>query len=142
MIEIIIATVYAAILIVIMLIDFKKHIIPDLIVYPSVCLVIVCSVIRGYWVGSLIGGLIGMAFMMALYLYSRGTMGFGDVKLALLCGLMVGYLWIMPALLLGIITCWLVALMLVKKGKVKYKEALPLGTFLALATLPFLGVRI
>jgi len=141
MIELIIAIVYATILITIMLIDFKRHIIPDLIVYPSMCLVITCSLTWGYWMSSVAGGLIGLAFMIVLYLYSKGTMGLGDVKLGLLCGLMVGYLWVMPALLLGVIACWLIAVLLTKKGKGRL-EALPLGTFLALATLPFLGGRI
>lgn len=141
MIEIIIAIVYSAVLIAIMLIDLKKHIVPNRIVYPAICLVIACSIVRGYWMGALTGGLIGLTFMVVLYLYSRSTMGFGDVKLGLLCGLMVGYLWVMPALLAGVIICWLLAVLLVRKGKATLEE-LPLGAFIALATLPFLGGRI
>ena len=141
MIEVIIAIVYSAILIAIMLIDLKKHIVPNLIVYPAICLVIGCAFARGYWMNALAGGLIGLGFMVVLYLYSRNGMGFGDVKLGLLCGLMVGYLWVMPALLAGVIICWLLAVLLVRKGRATPEE-LPLGAFIALATLPFLGGRI
>ena len=52
---------------------------------------------------SLLGGVFGLGLFMLVYLLSRGHLGMGDVKLAGLIGLMLGYPSVISVLMLGII---------------------------------------
>jgi leader peptidase (prepilin peptidase)/N-methyltransferase len=62
-------------------------------------------------------------------------MGFGDVELAALMGLAVGFAEIFVAVLGGIILGGLVAVFLLVTGLKKRKEAIPFGPFLSLAAI-------
>lgn len=84
------------------------------------------------------GFLFALGFVI-IYLVSRGrAMGFGDVKLAFILGLILGY----PlGLLVIIIAIWSGALwgmILMILGKATRKTALPFGTFLSAVTTIFI----
>ena len=49
------------------------------------------------------GGVVGLGLFMLVYLLSRGHLGMGDVKLAGLIGLMLGYPAVINALVVGIL---------------------------------------
>src|SRR5260221_13921519 len=71
-----------------------------------------------------------------LYGVCRGTqLGFGDVKLSLLIGLMLGYPLGFISVVGGIWLGALVGLGLLATGKSTRKDPLPLGAFLSLAAL-------
>ena len=71
--------------IVILIYDFRHKIIPDSLVYSSIVLALVLGN------RDLIAGLILFAFFAAIWLITRGkAIGFGDAKLALSVGLMLG----------------------------------------------------
>ena len=61
-------------------------------------------------------------------------MGFGDVKLAFLMGLFLGWPNILVALFLAFLSGSLVGLGLIFAGKKTLKSSVPFGTFLAAST--------
>jgi Flp pilus assembly protein protease CpaA len=139
MILIIYSIVCGLLLVVIAVIDIKKHIIPNLLVLFGFGWVL------GWKVGdmdALIRAAIAMAFMFAVYLFfywiSKGKIGAGDVKLAALVGFMVGY----PNILISMFIVGLLNVALAihysKKGKtldkeIAYAPVLAIGCVVALA---------
>jgi len=154
-IELPIALFYISLFMVIFVIDFEHGLILNKIVYPALVVALVISIfvppsqlahISGevaHLIDNLpqlgiaqaaIGGGIGFVFFLLVAIVSRGGMGFGDVKLAALIGLVTGYL-VVVALLMGIILGGLVAVILLGFKIRKRKEAIPFGPFLAVAAV-------
>jgi len=134
-------------MVIIFVIDLENQLILDKVTYPAMALAVVFSVLRpemraspilwpGLGVGSAaLGGFLGLAVTAFIVIVSRGGMGWGDVKLAALVGLMTGFPLVIVALLLSWISGGLVAsalLVFKKKGR---KDVLPFGTFLSVAVL-------
>jgi leader peptidase (prepilin peptidase)/N-methyltransferase len=149
--ELPLVALYCSLFIILSLIDLKHHILPNKIVYPAVIFTIVIaalgsifgfepSAIAGHgfrlWiVDAAIGGSIGFVLLLLPALLYRGGMGWGDIKLAALIGLITGFPLIFIAIILAIISGGLIAaiLLLLKiKGR---KDAIPFGPFLCLATM-------
>jgi len=86
-------------------------------------------------VDSLIGGAVGCAILLVPYLIYPKGMGFQDVKLALMAGLMTGYPEALVALMLAILAGALVGIVLMALGLKGLKGAIPFGTFLAVAAM-------
>lgn len=89
------------------LIDLDVHRLPDLIVLPSYpivfVLLLVPTVVTGQWDALLRGVLAGLALfvgylVLALISPGGGGLGFGDVKLAGVLGLLLGWLGWSPAI--------------------------------------------
>jgi len=81
-----------------------------------------------------IGGGIGLLLFLLIVIISGGGMGWGDVKIAALIGLVTGYL-VFVALFLGVIFGGLVAGTLLLLRIKKRKEGIPFAPFLSLATI-------
>ena len=76
------------------------------------------------------------AFFLLLYIATKGRgMGFGDVKLALLMGLFLGFPKIVTSLYFAFLTGAVVSVMLILRGKKKLKSHIPFGPFLAGSTI-------
>jgi leader peptidase (prepilin peptidase)/N-methyltransferase len=87
---------------------------------------------------ALLGAGIALAIMGGIYLVSRGGMGDGDVRLAPLLGLHLGYLnpGIVPiGLFLGFLIGAVVGVVMMATSKAGRKTALPFGPFLAAGTV-------
>lgn len=85
---------------------------------------------------ALAGALVLAIILFLIYAFSRGkAMGFGDVKLAILIGLMLGLGAGLVGLVLSFIIGALVSLVIVLTTKKKLKDAVPFGPFLALGVL-------
>lgn len=91
--------VVAAVLVVLSAIDFETHLLPNIVVWPSIGMglfaVLVLSGELGYPEGigpALLGGAIFGGFIGLAHLVNEQGMGRGDVKLAVLLGLFVGWL--------------------------------------------------
>lgn len=85
-----------------------------------------------------LGAGIALAIMGTIYLASRGGMGDGDVRLAPLLGLYLGYLnpGIVPVgLFLGFLLGAVVGVAVMALGRGDRKTALPFGPFLAAGTV-------
>jgi len=129
--------VYACFMIVIFVIDLEHHLILNKVVYPGIVVAFAFSFV---WpelgvLGALIGGAVGFAFLFLPYLvYPRG-MGMGDVKLALMIGLMAGWRGALVALLMAALVGGLLSLFLLLFRLKRRGEGIPFGPFLAVAAM-------
>ena len=82
------------------------------------------------------GTLVLFSFLFLIYVLSRGrAMGLGDVKLAILMGLMLGFSAGIVSLLFSFVIGAIVSLIIILTTKKKLKDAVPFGPFLALVVL-------
>lgn len=133
------------VLVALSLIDLEHKILPNRIVYPSVLaavplLGIVAAVGPGLdaWVRALLGGLAGAGGFFVVALISPAGMGMGDVKLAGLIGLFMGYLgW--GRLVLSFFAAFafgaVIGIALMIAGRAGRKTAIPFGPFMALGAI-------
>jgi len=138
--ELAVSLLYGCILIVLAVIDLEQKLILNKIVYPTAIIAIIINIflpdlgLKNFLFG-LLGGAIGFVILLLpALIYSKG-MGWGDVKMAGLIGLMVGYPRIFVAVLGSVILGGLVAIFLLVTKKKGRKEGIPFGPFLALATM-------
>jgi leader peptidase (prepilin peptidase) / N-methyltransferase len=131
-------------LIVIFIYDLKTYLIPDGAVFSALAVSGVWYLASGiffhiytkYQILSTIYSAIGAAaFFLAIFLISRGRwMGFGDVKLAFLLGLFLGWPKILPGLFLAFFIGAIIGLGAIMLGKKKISSEVPFGPFLVLGT--------
>jgi len=128
---------YWSLLIVILVIDLERGLILNKLVYPAtaVALIIAAFAPGPGIINALMGGGVGFAAMFILALVFRGGIGWGDVKMAGLVGVMVGFPEVVVALLLAIVGGGLVAIILVALKIKGRKETMPFGPYLSLATM-------
>ncbi len=140
-----VTTIYTCILLVLAVIDFEIGLLLNIIVYPSMLLALLINTLLPHTIvlsyayvshvgilNGLLGGAVGFLILCLPALISRTGMGWGDVKLAGLLGLMTGFPRVFVALFGGILLggIWAVSLLLLKKkGR---KDAIAFGPFLAL----------
>ncbi len=135
--------VYACLLIIIFVIDIEHQLILDKVVYPGIGLALILSpfypalgIDPGPRVISAIsGGSAGLAILLIPFLLSRGGMGMGDIKMAVLLGLITGFPQVFIALFLSIMAGGIVAVFLLTFGLKKRKQPIPFGPFLAAGTM-------
>jgi prepilin signal peptidase PulO-like enzyme (type II secretory pathway) len=86
-------------------------------------------------ISNLFSALGAALFFYLLYKITKGKgMGFGDVKLALLIGLILGWPKIIVAVYLAFITGAVAGVMLILVKRKKFGQVIPFGPFLALST--------
>ena len=148
---------YGTLLICISAIDMEHTIIPDKLVLPGIVLAFAAAPFgpvgedRGLldtYIRIVAGGGVGLGsmlliYMMALAAYrSSGGFGFGDVKLGLLIGLVVGFPNILISVYFAFISGGIVAMLLLALKLRGRKDAIPYGPFLAAgAMLTLLAAR-
>lgn len=128
---------YAIILLSTLYFDWRYHIIPDFITYPSMGLVafwVLANPTQSLWV-ALFGGLVGVIIPWLAYLISKDCIGLGDLKLGALVGLMVGcprifLVWMLSIMLAGLVGSAI--LLLRKKEIIGY---IAFGPYICLATI-------
>jgi leader peptidase (prepilin peptidase) / N-methyltransferase len=144
--------VLAAALVVLTAIDLRTRTLPRQILYVAavggIPFLVVGALVEGeplrlWW--SAVGAAGALAFFLLLYLAWTGAMGDGDVRLATLLGLFLG--WIGPlhvpvGLFLGFFTGAIVGVAMIAAGRGGRRTALPFGPFLAIgATVTILAGR-
>jgi len=136
-VELAISAFYSCLFVVLMVIDLEHKLILNRIVYPAaaVALIIDAFLPQPGIIDGVIGGAIGFALLLIPALIFRGGMGWGDVKMAALIGLVTGFPLVFVALLMGIVLGGLVAGILLLLKIKKRKEPIPFGPFLSLATI-------
>ena len=138
-----ISLVYLCLLTLIFIIDIEHHLILDKTVYPGMALALAFSLFNPdlgentaqRLISAVSGGAAGLIIMLLPFLLSRGGMGFGDVKMAALIGLITGFPKVFIALFLSIIAGGLVATALLALRLKGRREAIPFGPFLAIGTM-------
>lgn len=132
---------FASFLLIIVITDLEHHLIPNRIIYLSILLALVVpAVTPGQTIATVaIGGAIGAGLLLPLVLLFPGGMGMGDVKLAALVGLLVGFPNVTVALLVAFILGGAIASVLLATGLKRRKDPIAFAPFLVagliLATL-------
>jgi len=138
----------AFIAVVLSLVDIAEKRLPNAVVYPSLvvlpALLMIASASSGSWsalVGAFLGGAALFTFYFVLALVSPSSIGMGDVKLAAVLGLALGYLgW--TSVLVGSVAAFLVgglvALVALSARRVTLRGSIPFGPSMLAGA--FLGV--
>lgn len=127
-------------LIVIFIYDLKHYLIPDAVLLPAIAASIVYRILeflnfRNWDLFGIWAAIIGSGFFLFIFLISKGRwMGFGDVKLAVLLGLITGFPNILVALFLAFFFGAIIGIILMANGKKKLKSEIPFGPFLISGT--------
>lgn len=128
-------------LIAISAVDLERFIVPNRILYPTLFiaapLLLLAGALEDDWSGvrtAAIGGLMAWGLLLVIHLISPKGMGFGDVRLAGLIGMIVGWLsvgHVLVALFLGFLTASVVGVSLIFLKVRGRKDKVPFGPFLA-----------
>ena len=121
--------------------DLKHYLIPDAVLLPAI---IITSILRifdfAFWVSApllnyIFAALIATGLFFIIWLISGGRwMGFGDVKLAVLMGLLLGFPNVLLALFLAFFFGAIIGIMLMGFEKKSLKSEIPFGPFLIIGT--------
>jgi len=145
-------------LIVIFFIDLEHQIIPDEIVLPLIALFSLrqlfplptffsnFSLLTSHFsthfslltptLNPFITATISSLFLYSIYFFTKGKgMGLGDVKLAFLMGLVLGFPQVVVAFYLAFLTGAAVGIILILARKAKFGQKIPFGPFLAFSTI-------
>lgn len=138
---------YGSLFLVLAVIDLERGIILNKIVYPTIALTLLltlfCSISAPSTIlclipsifDSLIGGMVASGILLLPALVYKGSMGWGDVKMAALVGLVTGFPLAFVALLIAMIAGGLIAALLLLLRLRRRKDAIPFGPFLSFGTL-------
>ncbi|MDN5327228.1 MAG: leader peptidase (prepilin peptidase) / N-methyltransferase [Moorella sp. (in: firmicutes)] len=118
-------------------IDLEHYLIPDSLVVTGACGGILFSLLaRDVGLRSALGGTVAAAgFLLLVAVISNGGMGGGDVKLAGMVGLFLGWPLASLALFLSLVTGGLVGICLLVSGLKKRQDPLPFAPFIAIGGL-------
>jgi leader peptidase (prepilin peptidase)/N-methyltransferase len=142
--------VFAAVAVVLGAVDLVERRLPNAVLYPGLIVMVVLlastSWITGTW-AAFLGALCCGAGLFALYfllaVISPSGIGMGDVKLAALVGLALGYLGWMPLLVggtAGFFIGGLTSLIALVSGRASRRSSLPFGP--AMLAGAFLGMLV
>ncbi len=132
--RLLVLTSYCSFLLLIAVIDLRYQLVLNVLIYPAA---VVALLLRFVPPGedaltTLLGGAVGLTFFSLVALLRRGGMGAGDVKLAALIGLMVGFPQVVWALTLGILAGGVAALFLLLTQLKELESYMPYAPFLCL----------
>jgi leader peptidase (prepilin peptidase)/N-methyltransferase len=138
--DLVVYSIFIAILLLIIVIDLEHRLVLHVVTFPSMAAALVASFVlsdTGPWL-ALAGGLVGFLFFFLAYLlgqrlFGPGALGFGDVTLATMMGMMLGFHRIFFALVLGILLAGLWSLLGLLSGKMSRRAHFAYGPFLAVA---------
>lgn len=137
--------VFTAGLIAISAVDLERFIVPNRILYPTLFLaaplLVVAAVVDDEWSSlrdAAAGGAGAWVVLLVIHLVSPRGMGFGDVRLAGLIGVLLGWLslgHVAFGLFAGFATAAVVGVALIATGVRSRKDRIPFGPFLALGAV-------
>lgn len=136
---------FAGTLVTVSAIDLEHFIVPNHIVYPVLAATIplfgVLSLVDGAPIAlarAAVGGAIGFGALLVIHLVQPRGMGFGDVRLAGVIGIYLGWLSIGDValgLVLGFCLAAVLGIALLAAGKAGRKARVPFAPFLALGAM-------
>jgi prepilin signal peptidase PulO-like enzyme (type II secretory pathway) len=131
--------VFVLVLVQVIFFDLEHGLILDRVMFPSMALALLVSLFRQpWWAGIITGAVIGLAFLVLGILGSAfmktDALGFGDVKLAVFLGLLLGPVSTAEAILLGLALAggFAVAIAIVRRS---LEGRIALGPYLAAGAL-------
>ena len=133
----IVGAAFAGVLVVLAAIDLERGIIPNRIVLPAAgaLYVLQLALFPSHVLAWTLAPLTASLLLALPHLFGRSWMGMGDVKLALLIGVALGW-QVFTALLVAFLCLFPVALfMIAHEGLGARKKTIPFGPFMALGAL-------
>ena len=135
--EIALASGFSAIFLALAWSDLRRRVIPNRLVYPALVLVLAVS---GAWpdrgvAEALTGGFGALTVAVIVRALSGGGLGGGDVKMAALTGVVVGYPAVLSAGLVTVIAGGATAAILLVTRRAGRGARVPYGPFLALGAI-------
>ncbi len=129
--------IVASALILIFVFDYRAYIIPDRLTIPAMVTAIVCNMILGVPVTTImLGGFLIGAFFAFQFLMSQGRwVGGGDIRMGMLMGFLLGPMLGVIALLISYIMGAAGGVYLLASKKRTLGSHVPFGTFMAVGTL-------
>lgn len=148
----IITAFWGCIFLVLIFIDWEQKLILNRVTYPAAVVALIILAIDSLLpepgilrnlnllfepsiLSGVIGGAIGFAFFLLVFLINPKGMGMGDIKLAGLIGVVTGFPLVIAALLIGIFTGGLAAIVLLSLRIKGRKDVIPYGAFLGLGPI-------
>ena len=123
-------------LIIVFIYDLKHYLIPDEVLFPAIVISLIYNII--IWqnmLNVLLAVIIAFGFFLFIFLISNGKwMGFGDVKLSILMGLLLGFPNVLVALFLAFFFGAIIGVILMILEKKGLKSEIPFGPFLIIGT--------
>lgn len=146
-------SVFVVVLVQVIFFDFEHHLILDRVIFPSMLLALLVGIFGGklglwqqpWWAGIAVGvgaGLIFLLFaLIGYWIFKAEALGFGDVKLALFMGLLLGWPYTATALFYGVLLAAIGAVAFIVthrsiKGTIAYGPYLAAGALIVLFQLP------
>ena len=149
-------SIFVLVLVQVIFFDFEHHLILDRVMFPAMALALVVSLSpllggglglwrQDWWVGIVMGLAAGLLFLLLSLagsaIFKAEALGFGDVKLAVFMGLLLGWPYTLSALFYGVLLAAIGAIVFIVthrslKGTIAYGPYLALGALLVLLQLP------
>lgn len=121
-------------------VDLEHRLIYDLAIYPPIVLLIAAAALLNraalpslLLAGGLSAGLFLLLYALGWALYRQEALGFGDVKLAALMGVAVGWPSITTAIAITVAGGFVTALLLLASGAAGRRAYIPFGVFMTAA---------
>jgi len=145
----IVRSVFVLVLVQVIFFDFEHRLILDRVMFPSMALALLVTLsplasahlglwYQPWWAGAVMGLVAGLLFLLIALagsaLFKTEALGFGDVKLALFMGLLLGWPYTFTAIFYGVFLAGLVSIGVIvwrrsMRGTIAY------GPYLAVAAL-------
>jgi prepilin signal peptidase PulO-like enzyme (type II secretory pathway) len=133
---------FVLVLVQVIFFDFEHRLILDRVMFPSMAVALIASLFRHpWWAGIATGLAAGVLFLLLALagsaIFKAEALGFGDVKLALFIGLLLGPLPTIQALFYGVFLAGVVAVGFIvwhrsAKGSIAYGPYLAAGALIVL----------
>ncbi|TMC37370.1 MAG: prepilin peptidase [Chloroflexi bacterium] len=150
-------SVFVLVLVQVIFFDFEHRLILDRVMFPSMVLALLVTLSplvnsrlglwqQPWWAGIAMGLAAGLLFLLLALagsaLFKAEALGFGDVKLALFMGLLLGWPYTLTAMFYGVFLAGLVSIGVIVwrrslKGTIAYGPYLAAGAVLMLVQLPW-----
>jgi prepilin signal peptidase PulO-like enzyme (type II secretory pathway) len=136
--RLIVASLYSCIMAVVFVVDWKRHLIFDMVTFPSMVLGLLLTplffgmpVIMSFLGLAVGGGIFASLYGLGYLIFHKEALGQGDVKLAMVLGAMMGFPAIVIVLLVTSIIGGVAALAFIVSGR-SGREFMPYGTAMCL----------
>lgn len=127
-----------SILMIILIIDFEHKIIPDHFVFLGIFLVFLFLFLTNSQLlfPNIFAGFFPASLLLLIHIFTRGRgMGLGDVKFAVLGGLIIGLKLCLVWLFLSFLTGGIAGIILILLGRARLKDQIAFGPFLIIGLL-------
>lgn len=119
--------------------DLLHYRVPNAVTYPAIPLALLAAAVLpdGDLSGALIAALAGGLAFLIMAIVTRGGIGLGDVKLAVMIGAGLGFPAAYQSIMAGVIVGGIIIILFWLAGIVSRKQSVPYAPFLAIAAVVF-----